>query len=130
MDRAYHLEADCGLYLWFERSKTPAWGLFGGHDAIGPENKIDGKSSGKLLKPLKANNIALKAGDIVTINTGGGGGFGNPRERDIELLRRDVLDGYVTREGAKRDYGVAFTADGLEVDHETTRQLRADLPSS
>jgi len=130
LDRAYHLEADCGLYLWFERSKTPAWGLFGGRDATGPENIIDGKSSGKLLKPLKANNIALKAGDIVTINTGGGGGFGNPWERDIELVRRDVLDGYVTREGAERDYGVAFTADGLEVDLETTRPLRADLSSS
>jgi N-methylhydantoinase B len=83
-----------------------------------------------LLKPLKANNIALKAGDIVTINTGGGGGFGDPWERDIELVRRDVLDGYVTREGAERDYGVAFTADGLEVDLETTRLLRADLSSS
>jgi N-methylhydantoinase B len=83
-----------------------------------------------MLKPLKANNIALNAGDTVTINTGGGGGFGNPWERDIELVRRDVLDGYVTREGAERDYGVAFTADGLEVDIEATRRLRTELSSS
>ncbi len=78
----------------------------------------------------KANNIALKAGDTVTINTGGGGGFGNPWERDIELVRRDVLDGYVTREGAERDYVVAFTANGLEVDIEATRHLRTELSSS
>ena len=45
-------------------------------------------------------------------------------------MRRDVLDGYVTREGAERDYGVAFTSDGLEVDLETTRQLRVDLSSN
>ena len=135
--REYHLEADCGLYLWFERSKTPAWGLFGGRDAIGPENVIDTVAprfiegnSLKMLRPLKANNIALKAGDTVTINTGGGGGFGNPWERDIELVRRDVLDGYVTREAAERDYGVAFTADGLEVDIEATRRRRARLSSS
>ena len=83
-----------------------------------------------MLKPLKANNIALNAGDIVTINTGGGGGFGNSWERDIELVRRDVLDGYITREGAERDYGVVFAADGLEVDLATTRQLRAALSSS
>lgn len=128
--REYHLEADCGLYLWFERSKTPAWGLFGGRDAVGPENSIDGKSSGKTLKPLKANNIPLKAGDVITIHTGGGGGFGHPWERDIESVRRDVLDGYVTREGAERDYGVVFIADGLEVDSEKTRYCRAKLSSS
>ncbi len=90
---------------------------------------IEGNSL-KMLRLLKANNIALKAGDTVTINTGGGGGFGNPWERDIELVRRDVLDGYVTREAAERDYGVAFTADGLEVDIETTRRRRARLSSS
>src|SRR5260370_41839729 len=61
LDRAYHLEADCGLYLWFERSKTPAWGLFGGHDAIDPSNIIDGNTSWKLLNPPKATIIALHA---------------------------------------------------------------------
>src|SRR6266404_4155602 len=107
--REYRLEADCNLYLWFERSKTPAWGLFGGHDAVGPVVMVEGKSSGKMLSLLKANNIALKAGDIVTINTGGGGGFGDPLKRDVELVRRDVIDGYVTREGGEREYGVVFS---------------------
>jgi N-methylhydantoinase B len=128
--REYHLEADCGLYLWFERSKTPAWGLFGGQSATGPENIIDAKSSGKILTPLKANNIALKAGDVVTIHTGGGGGFGHPWERDPELVRHDVLNGYVTREGAERDYGVVFTDHRLEVDIEKTRHRRAELAGS
>ncbi len=107
--REYRLEADCSLYLWFERSKTPAWGLFGGHDAVGPMVIVEGKSSGKMLSLLKANNIPLKAGDIVTINTGGGGGFGDPLKRDVELVRRDVIDGYVTREGGEREYGVVFS---------------------
>ena len=70
---------------------------------------VEGKSSGKMLSLLKANNIALKAGDIVTINTGGGGGFGDPLKRDVELVRRDVIDGYVTREGGEREYGVVFS---------------------
>src|SRR2546425_590921 len=107
--REYRLEADCSLYLWFERSKTPAWGLFGGHDAVGPIVIVEGKSSGKMLSLLKANNIPLKAGDIVTINTGGGGGFGDPLKRDVELVQRDVLDGYVTREGGEREDGGVFS---------------------
>jgi N-methylhydantoinase B len=111
--REYYLEADCGLYLWFERSKTPAWGLFGGQDARGPENVIEARSSGKTLNLLKANNLPLKAGDSVTIQTGGGGGFGDPKERDPERVRRDLLNGYITREGAERDYAVTFSETGL-----------------
>jgi N-methylhydantoinase B len=39
--------------------------------------------------------------------TGGGGGFGSPAERDPEAVRRDVREGYVTAEAARRDYGAA-----------------------
>ncbi len=123
--REYRLDADSSIYLWFERSKTPAWGLFGGQDAVGPMVVVDGRRSGKMLKLLKANNIALKAGDVVTINTGGGGDFGNPWERSIERVQQDVLDGYVTHEGAERDYGVVFTADGIEIDAAATELRRA-----
>lgn len=123
--REYLLEADCGLYLWFERSKTPAWGLFEGHSAVGPVVVVEGKSSGKELQLLKANNIALKAGDKVTINTGGGGGFGDPMKRDVKLVLRDVIDGYVTREGAESDYGVVLTDDG-NVDTIATERRREE----
>ena len=107
--REYRLEADCGVYLWFERSETPAWGLFGGRDAVGPDVVV--KGSRDETGVLKANNMRCKTGDVVTINTGGGGGFGNPWERDPESVLRDVLDGYVTRKGAERDYGVVLTEE-------------------
>jgi N-methylhydantoinase B len=60
-----------------------------------------------------------------------GGGWGDPFEREPERVKRDVRDGYVTIEGAARDYGVVVTGDpdqdpeNLQVDEEATRRLRA-----
>ncbi len=122
--REYRLQTGCSLYLWFERSRTPAWGLEGGRDARGPEVVV--RSDGSERSMLKVNNLPLKAGDVVITYTGGGGGYGNPLERNPELVRRDVISGYVTREGAARDYGVVFT-DGLEVDAEATARKREKL---
>ncbi|MBV9817389.1 MAG: hydantoinase B/oxoprolinase family protein [Solirubrobacterales bacterium] len=64
--------------------------------------------------------------------TNGGGGWGNPFERDPERVKRDVRDGYVTIEGAERDYGVVITGDpdrdpeGLEIDSAATEAKRAE----
>jgi N-methylhydantoinase B len=125
--REYRLEADCGVYLWFERSLTPAWGLFGGRDAMGPDVSVTG--SRHETGVLKANNLRCKAGDVVVIETGGGGGFGSPLERDPDLVLRDILDRYVTREGAERDYGVVI-GDGFKIDSHATDARRKELTAS
>ena len=58
----------------------------------------------------------------------GGGGWGNPLLRDPELVRHDVEFGYVSMEGAKRDYGVVLKKDkDLSVDSIATKKLRAKL---
>ena len=44
--------------------------------------------------------------------TGGGGGYGSPQKRPIELVQRDVMRGFVSRESARADYGVSIEADG------------------
>jgi len=44
--------------------------------------------------------------------TAGGGGYGDPRERPVELVQRDVLRGFVSHDSARADYGVVFDADG------------------
>lgn len=112
--RAHHLEAPAALYLWFERSVTPAWGLFGGRDAVGPDVIVNpGREDERHL--LKANALALRAGDVVELRTGGGGGFGDPFERDPERVRADVADGYVTVEAAARDYGVILDPETLQI---------------
>ena len=65
----------------------------------------------------------LEAGDVLIYYPSGGGGYGDPLERDPELVRKDVLRGAVTVDGARRHYGVVFTA-GLAVDAGATRQER------
>ena len=59
--------------------------------------------------------------------TGGGGGWGDPTERDPERVREDVLDGYVTKEAAERDYGVVLTGATLAIDAAATERLRAAM---
>jgi N-methylhydantoinase B len=112
--RTFEVEPDAYLYAWFERSKTPGWGLFGGGDAVGPDVAVNaGRDDERHL--LKANAHPLEAGSIVDMYTGGGGGFGSPLERDPASVRTDVLDGFVSLEAARRDYGVVLDPETLEV---------------
>ncbi|MGO9657103.1 MAG: hydantoinase B/oxoprolinase family protein [Acidimicrobiales bacterium] len=104
VEREYVLEADGVMMLWFERSKTTAWGLFGGSAATPPEVVVnEGRPDEKKL--LKVNHFRLKRGDTVTSRTGGGGGFGDPRERARELVEADLRDGAISPEAARLIYG-------------------------
>jgi N-methylhydantoinase B len=55
---------------------------------------------------------------------GGGGGWGSPVERDPEAVLEDVLDEYVSLEGARRDYGVVIDERTMKVDQEATERVR------
>jgi N-methylhydantoinase B len=123
--RAFQVEADASLYLWMERSVTPAWGLFGGEAAEGPTMHIAGSQD---RHDLKANRLPLRAGDTVRMQTGGGGGWGDPFERDPEAVLRDVVDGFVSRERAAERYGVVVRGTPPAVDVEATRVRRARFP--
>jgi N-methylhydantoinase B len=74
----------------------------------------------------KDQDIPLKAGDRVEVMTPGGGGYGDPFERDPELVRRDVIRGYYAPEAMRGLFGVAVGADG-EIDEMETMRLRSGL---
>jgi len=63
----------------------------------------------------------------VQVNLNAGGGYGDPLERDPAAVLGDVLDGYVSIEGAREDYGVVITPGDLAVDQEMTEQLRKQI---
>ncbi|HEX3590292.1 MAG TPA: hydantoinase B/oxoprolinase family protein [Pseudonocardiaceae bacterium] len=103
--REYEAQTDCSLSLWFERSRQPAWGLFGGEDAAGPEVVINpGRADERRM--LKVNGTSLRKGDVVRCSTGGGGGYGDPVERAAADVRDDVLDRNITQATALRRYGI------------------------
>ncbi len=62
----------------------------------------------------KATQHPIATGEVVRIMTGGGGGYGPPLEREPDAIRRDVLEGYVSREAARRDYGVDVAGPSAE----------------
>jgi N-methylhydantoinase B len=108
--REYEAQCDCSLSLWFERSRQPAWGLFGGEDAVGPEIVINpGRPDERRM--LKVNGTRLRKGDVVRCSTGGGGGYGDPTERGADEVRTDVADRHITGATALRRYGVDSPED-------------------
>ncbi|MCP3688761.1 MAG: hydantoinase B/oxoprolinase family protein, partial [Gammaproteobacteria bacterium] len=61
----------------------------------------------------------------IAFQSAGGGGYGDPFTRDLELVKRDVLYEYVSIEGARRDYGVVIDPENLEIDYDATAELRS-----
>jgi N-methylhydantoinase B len=64
---------------------------------------------------------------VVTIDAAGGGGCGNPLEREPESVETDVVKGYVSLEKAREDYGVVIDPKTLTLDEEATQKLRESL---
>lgn len=102
--REYLVESDAALWLWFERSETPAWGLFGGGAGKAPVVTIQ-RPGQETIERLKVNDVKLPAGSVIKSMTGGGGGYGDPAERSPELVREDLLDRYISPEHARNVYG-------------------------
>ena len=75
----------------------------------------------------KLNSVQLSPDDAVIISAGGGGGYGDPTERDVEAVRLDVIRGYVSVEQARDAYGVVLDPTSHEVDHSSTEALRDQL---
>jgi N-methylhydantoinase B len=70
-------------------------------------------------------STTIGEGDVYVHRIAGGGGFGDPLERDPAAVRRDVANGKVSAAAAAADYGVVVDADGV-VDENGTRSLRAE----
>ena len=105
--KRYRVLEDCTAVLNFERSKCAPWGAAGGCE--GKTGRVtlyrqNGPSDGIVV--LKGEH-ELKAGDLVMVESGGGGGYGPPADRPLELLKKDLHMGYVSPDGAAREYGEA-----------------------
>lgn len=125
--REYEIMAeDAVLAVRIDSVKNPPWGIEGGMSGgTGRAIVNPGTEHERVLAPLSDGN-RLKRGDILRIETGGGGGYGHPFDRPAEAVLEDVLGGYVSREAAERLYGVVLAGNCL--DEAATAQIRATPP--
>lgn len=103
----------------------PPAGVNGGH-AGRPGRAIVNPSrpEERVLPPMSDGNV-LRRGDVLRLLTSGGGGWGNPLDRPLERVRRDVLGGFVSAESAREDYGVVVDGATGDLDVAATERLRA-----
>ncbi|MDR3568990.1 MAG: hydantoinase B/oxoprolinase family protein [Syntrophobacteraceae bacterium] len=117
-DDAHAPRPPVNLGIQSGRLRYPPEGLFGGMSGARAKFLVNDRAG----DPYGLTR--LQPGDLVTMDAAGGGGYGDPFERDPQLVAEDVLDGYVTPESAQTLYGVVIDTVTGEVDLEATRSRR------
>jgi N-methylhydantoinase B len=122
--REYEILAEeAVLAVRIDSVKNPPWGIAGGRSGgVGRVVLNPGTPRERIIEPL-SDGTRLTRGDILRIETGGGGGYGHPFDRPAEAVLEDVRGGFVTAEAARQHYGVALS--GGAVDIAATAALRA-----
>jgi N-methylhydantoinase B len=108
--KVYRMLEPCNLRVDFDRRHCPPWGVQGGKAAPGGWVTV-AKPSGERKQLFKTKGYAVTPGDVVTMEVGGGGGYGSPEQRSRELVRRDVRAGYVSAEAAEAKYGLKISSE-------------------
>ena len=128
--REYLTPVDGLFSMLSDNSLVPCAGVWGGES--GAPSRFDVVRDGEVMEispqfGSKATAFPVVAGDMIRISTPGGGGYGDPLERDVSMVLEDVVDGKVSLEQARGSYGVVVEADALVVDKEATRRARSEL---
>jgi N-methylhydantoinase B len=125
--REYEILADeAVLAIRIDGVENPPWGIAGGMSGGAGRAVVNpGTSRERVLRPLSDGNRLVR-GDLLRIETGGGGGHGHPFDRPPEAVLEDVLGGFVSEEAAAKHYGVVITSEA--VDAAATAALRRKRP--
>jgi N-methylhydantoinase B len=96
----------------------------------GTLTKLEIMRKGKRLPYRTFDLQYLEPGDILVSYSGGGGGVGDPLDREVEKVRLDALNEYISIQVARDVYGVVITPGTFEVDHAATTALRKKLKTA
>jgi len=111
------------LVMFGDGKVHPPYGLYGGKS--GTCNLAFINEGTEEQRELKAKeSVHLKKGDTYTSYPSGGGGWGDPMERDPVLVGEDVKNGIISKASALKDYGVSFVNDSFTVDIKETERIR------
>ncbi|MEX2150856.1 MAG: hydantoinase B/oxoprolinase family protein [Steroidobacteraceae bacterium] len=113
---------------WIQALRHPLHGYAGGCPGSGNlAVMLPGTDHEQLVPEISFENPPMRNGDRSLIDKGGGGGWGDPLDRDVEAVLLDVVDEYVSVEGARHDYGVVIDENGKSVNTEATTRERQRL---
>lgn len=116
------------LALSSDAETTAPPGLFGGMSGLPGRKYVTRQGTHERLY-RKATNFRMEPGTVLSFQTPGGGGYGDPLTRSPEKVRGDVLDGFITQESARDDYGVILD-EHFELDLAATERARAELAAA
>ena len=121
------MDEEASYSVLSDRAVLPPWGVHGGASGA-PYHLSIVRGADTLVfdTPGKVTGHPVYREDVVVMRSSGGGGYGDPLERDADLVRQDVVQGYVSAERAAAGYGVLLDADGA-VDASATAARRAAL---
>ena len=121
--RTYRFLQPATTLTLVKKTKSAPWGMAGGQDAdaghvvVWPGTERE-ERTGAIHYPMNAE-------EILQNNSGGGGGWGNPFDRDPQRVLGDVINELVSLKSAREDYGVAIHVDSLQIDEAATAALRS-----
>ena len=119
------LEAEAVLQVRSDRKVFRPYGLYGGNPGASSSNIMNPERE---ARPLDSKlTMTMYAGEVLRHELAGGGGWGDPLERDPESVLRDVRNELVSMNSARDDYGVVIKSDGWDVDYKATQILRAEI---
>lgn len=125
LERQYRLlSEEAVLQARSDRRVHRPYGLAGGRCGAASVNELDGQ-----LVPTKITEV-MKQGQVFRHQLAGGGGHGDPITRETAKVLHDVLEGMVSIEAARRDYGVVIDPHIMTVDEESTKEVRREMARS
>ena len=125
VERVVRARYDSVFNTQVDRVHCAPWGLEGGGEAMGNGVALELEGQWKEdFANAKVLTAELKAGEAFSLRAGGGGGFGAPHHRPVEMVQNDVRQGYVSVVNARDLYGVALAPSTLDIDEAETGKLR------
>ncbi|MEE8442432.1 MAG: hydantoinase B/oxoprolinase family protein [Dehalococcoidia bacterium] len=118
------LVPSCILSTRMDNVRFPCFGAKGGGASRVGRFTVNPCQAGQRDLSPTAEDVQLTQGDLLRVETGGGGGWGDPYERPAKVVQWDVINGFVSLVGASLDYGVVLDAKTLTVDTEKTEKIR------
>src|SRR5262249_26328366 len=123
--RQWRILADeSSVNLRMDRFKFSSHGVFGAKPAHASKAVLNPGSESERALTSKIAGLKFKRDDLLTVEFAGGGGRGDPFERDPVRVRDDVIRDYVSIAAARTDYGVVLDPESLEIDHPATAAVR------